>query len=63
MMRIYGYLKEKWCSCLIVASNISLHLKNISKTGELTRAAVAGESSVTGTDVKNYKTKEKALRD
>lgn len=37
--------------------NISLHLKNIFKDGELIAEAVTEESSVTASDGKNYKTK------
>jgi len=37
--------------------NVSLHLKNIFKSGELNAEAVTEESSVTASDGKNYKTK------
>lgn len=37
--------------------NVSLHLKNLFKEGELEENSVAEESSVTATDGKNYKTK------
>ncbi len=37
--------------------NISLHLKNIFKSGELNAELVAEKSSATGSDGKNYPTK------
>ena len=37
--------------------NVSLHLKNIFKSGELNAEAVTEDSSVTASDGKNYKTK------
>jgi hypothetical protein len=39
------------------ADNISLHLKNIFKEGELDEHSVAEDFSVTESDGKNYKTK------
>lgn len=53
------WLSQKLMAVLFDCStdNISLHLKNIFKSGELSENSVAEEFSVTATDGKNYKTK------
>lgn len=53
------WLSQKMMAVLFDCStdNISLHLKNIFKTKELTENAVAEDFSVTASDGKNYKTK------
>lgn len=53
------WLSQKLMAVLFDCStdNISLHLKNIFKSGELNENSVAEEFSVTATDGKNYKTK------
>ena len=53
------WLTQKMMAVLFDCSsdNISLHLKNIFKTGELDENSVAEEFSVTATDGKIYKTK------
>lgn len=53
------WLSQKLMAVLFDCStdNISLHLKNIFKSGELEENSVAEEFSVTATDGKNYKTK------
>src|SRR5690606_2071184 len=53
------WLSQKLTAVLFDCStdNISLHLKNIFKSGELNENSVAEEFSVTATDGKNYKTK------
>lgn len=53
------WLSQKLMAVLFDCStdNISLHLKNIFKSGELEEKSVAEEFSVTATDGKNYKTK------
>jgi hypothetical protein len=53
------WLSQKMMAVLFdcSADNISLHLKNIFKTGELKESAVAEDFSATASDGKNYKTK------
>lgn len=53
------WLSQKLMSVLFDCSsdNISLHLKNIFKSGELNESSVTEEFSVTATDGKKYKTK------
>lgn len=53
------WLSQKLMAVLFDCStdNISLHLKNIFKSGELNENSVTEEFSVTATDGKNYKTK------
>ena len=53
------WLSQKMMAVLFdcSADNISLHLKNIFKTGELNENSVAEDFSVTASDGKNYKTK------
>lgn len=53
------WLSQKLMAVLFDCStdNISLHLKNIFKSGELEENSVTEEFSVTATDGKNYKTK------
>ncbi len=53
------WLSQKLMAVLFDCSidNISLHLKNIFKSGELEEISVTEEFSVTATDGKNYKTK------
>lgn len=53
------WLSQKMISVLFDCSvdNISLHLKNIFKTGELDENSVAEDFSITASDGKNYKTK------
>ncbi len=53
------WLSQKLMSLLFDCStdNISLHLKNIFRSGELEENSVTEEFSVTATDGKNYKTK------
>lgn len=53
------WLSQKLMAVLFDCSvnNISLHLKNIFKSGELDENSVAEEFSVTASDGKNYKTK------
>ena len=53
------WLSQKMMAVLFDCStdNISLHLKNIFKTGELDEKSVAEDFSVTATDGKTYKTK------
>ena len=53
------WLSQKGMAQLFECStdNISLHLKNIFKVGELEKEVVTEESSATGDDGKNYKTK------
>ena len=54
------WLSQKMMAVLFDCSsdNISLHLKNIFKTGELDENSVAEEFSVTASDGKKYKTKQ-----
>src|ERR1035437_8490499 len=53
------WLSQKMIAVLFDCStdNISLHLKNIFKEGELKEVSVAEDFSVTASDGKNYKTK------
>lgn len=53
------WLSQKMIATLFGCStdNISLHLKNIFKEGELVEKSVSEEFSVTASDSKNYKTK------
>ncbi len=53
------WLSQKMIAVLFDCSvdNISLHLKNIFKTGELDENSVAEDFSITASDGKNYKTK------
>ncbi|MUP37825.1 virulence RhuM family protein [Labilibaculum euxinus] len=53
------WLSQKLMAVLFDCSsdNISLHLKNIFRSGELDKNSVAEEFSVTASDGKNYKTK------
>lgn len=57
------WLSQKLMAVLFDCStdNISLHLKNIFKSGELNESSVSEEFSVTASDGKNYKTKHYSL--
>ncbi|HQA76134.1 MAG TPA: hypothetical protein PLY32_03345 [Salinivirgaceae bacterium] len=58
------WLSQKLMAVLFDCSvdNISLHLKNIFKSGELDENSVTEEFSVTASDGKNYKTKSEDRR-
>jgi len=53
------WLSQKMMATLFGCStdNVSLHLKNIFKEGEMVEESVSEEYSVTASDGKNYKTK------
>lgn len=57
------WLSQKLMAVLFDCStdNISLHLKNIFKSGELSESSVTEDFSVTASDGKNYKTKHYSL--
>jgi len=57
-MKLFGLHSSRWAFCLIKPNkNISLHIGNCFKEGELTKNSVVKDSLTTASDGKKYKTK------